>query len=58
LSAFSRIALIGFGEVGQILSEDLAKAGVTDIAVWDLALAITRSARPRAGRTPSPGPSW
>jgi 3-hydroxyisobutyrate dehydrogenase-like beta-hydroxyacid dehydrogenase len=50
LSAFSRIALIGFGEVGQILSEDLAKAGVTDIAVWDLALASPDSAPSRALR--------
>lgn len=35
---FSRIALIGFGEVGQILAQDLASAGVKDLAVWDIAL--------------------
>lgn len=31
-----RIALIGFGEVGQILAEDLRSAGVCDIAVYDI----------------------
>jgi 3-hydroxyisobutyrate dehydrogenase-like beta-hydroxyacid dehydrogenase len=31
-----RIALIGFGEVGQILAEDLVKAGATDIAAYDI----------------------
>ena len=36
MSGFSRICLIGFGEVGQILAEDLAKAGVSDIAVYDI----------------------
>ncbi len=32
----SRIALIGFGEVGQILGKDLAANGIEDIAAWDL----------------------
>jgi 3-hydroxyisobutyrate dehydrogenase-like beta-hydroxyacid dehydrogenase len=32
----SRIALIGFGEVGQILGKDLAANGVEDISAWDL----------------------
>ncbi len=31
-----RICLIGFGEVGQILAEDLAAAGVTDITAYDI----------------------
>jgi 3-hydroxyisobutyrate dehydrogenase-like beta-hydroxyacid dehydrogenase len=31
----SRIALIGFGEVGQILAEDLA--GKAELSVWDIA---------------------
>lgn len=31
----ARIALIGFGEVGQILAADLAEQGVTDIVVHD-----------------------
>lgn len=43
-AAFTRIALIGFGEVGQILAQDLAKAGVTDVAVWDTAFARADSA--------------
>ena len=33
------IALIGFGEVGQTLAKDLAKAGVAKIAAWDLKFA-------------------
>ncbi len=36
MSELSRICLIGFGEVGQILAEDLAKAGAGDIAVYDI----------------------
>ena len=32
-----RIALIGFGEVGQTLAADLARVGAPDIAVWDTA---------------------
>ncbi len=31
-----RIALIGFGEVGQILGKDLAANGIDDISAWDL----------------------
>jgi 3-hydroxyisobutyrate dehydrogenase-like beta-hydroxyacid dehydrogenase len=34
--AFSRIALIGFGEVGQILADDLAKAGVDRLSAYDI----------------------
>ena len=33
--AAPRIALIGFGEVGQILGADLASAGALDLIVWD-----------------------
>ena len=36
MTGFSRICLIGFGEVGQILADDLAAAGVTDISVYDI----------------------
>jgi len=36
MSAFAHIALIGFGEVGQILAEDLAKAGVGHITAYDI----------------------
>jgi 3-hydroxyisobutyrate dehydrogenase-like beta-hydroxyacid dehydrogenase len=36
VSAFARVALVGFGEVGQILADDLAKAGVAHIAAYDI----------------------
>ena len=39
MSSFERIALIGFGEVGQILAEDLAATGITDIAAYDIKFA-------------------
>jgi 3-hydroxyisobutyrate dehydrogenase-like beta-hydroxyacid dehydrogenase len=32
----ARIALIGFGEVGQILGADLAERGVNGLAAWDI----------------------
>lgn len=37
MTAFAHIALIGFGEVGQVLAAELAKAGVLDIRAWDIA---------------------
>lgn len=46
--SFARVALIGFGEVGQILAADLAEAGVADIAVYDLLFADPDSAPSRA----------
>jgi 3-hydroxyisobutyrate dehydrogenase-like beta-hydroxyacid dehydrogenase len=46
VTAFSLIALFGFGEVGQVLAQDLAKAGVADLVVWDTAF-------DRAGSIPS-----
>ena len=48
--SFSRVCLIGLGEVGQILAEDLAKAGVNDIAAYDVLFAKTDSAPSRAAR--------
>lgn len=36
MSGIGRICLIGFGEVGQILAEDLARAGANDIVVYDI----------------------
>ena len=36
MTPFARIALIGFGEVGQILADDLLKAGVTQISAFDV----------------------
>jgi 3-hydroxyisobutyrate dehydrogenase-like beta-hydroxyacid dehydrogenase len=45
---FDHVCLIGFGEVGQILAADLAKAGVSDIAVFDIAFHDTGSRPSRA----------
>jgi len=36
ISAMPRVCLIGFGEVGQTLAADLARAGVEHIAAWDV----------------------
>lgn len=50
----NRIALIGFGEVGQRLATDLGAAGVPDIRAWDLAFADPRSGPSMAlGRVPA-----
>ena len=43
---FSRIALIGFGEVGQTLAEDLTGRAV--LSVWDIAFVDGDSAPSRA----------
>jgi 3-hydroxyisobutyrate dehydrogenase-like beta-hydroxyacid dehydrogenase len=51
VSALSRIALIGLGEVGQIIAEDLKKAGVGDIAAWDIRFADPDSPPSRAARS-------
>ncbi|HTK35287.1 MAG TPA: DUF1932 domain-containing protein [Caulobacteraceae bacterium] len=48
MSAISRVALIGLGEVGQILAQDLRTAGVTDIAAWDIRFADPDSPPSRA----------
>jgi len=48
VSAFSRIAIIGFGEVGQILAEDLAKAGVRDLFAYDILFDDAKSIPSRA----------
>jgi 3-hydroxyisobutyrate dehydrogenase-like beta-hydroxyacid dehydrogenase len=45
---FSRIALIGFGEVGRMLADNLVAAHVSDVAVYDVAFADERSAQSRA----------
>jgi 3-hydroxyisobutyrate dehydrogenase-like beta-hydroxyacid dehydrogenase len=44
----SRICLLGFGEVGQILAEDLAAAGIGDLSVYDLLFAAPDSGPSRA----------
>jgi 3-hydroxyisobutyrate dehydrogenase-like beta-hydroxyacid dehydrogenase len=43
-----RVALIGFGEVGQILAADLRAAGVAEIAAWDILFPEAGSAPERA----------
>ncbi|MES1202540.1 MAG: DUF1932 domain-containing protein [Pseudomonadota bacterium] len=48
--SFSRICLIGFGEVGQILAEDLIKAGVKDISAYDVLFKIADSAPSAAAK--------
>jgi 3-hydroxyisobutyrate dehydrogenase len=45
---FTRVALIGFGEVGRLLAQDLARACVADIAVYDIAFADVASAQAHA----------
>lgn len=46
VTAFSRIALIGFGEVGQTLAQDLA--GKAALSAWDVAFADPDSLPSRA----------
>ena len=48
MSAFDRIALIGFGEVGEALALDLAEAGVAEVSAWDLAFTDPDSTPSRA----------
>jgi 3-hydroxyisobutyrate dehydrogenase-like beta-hydroxyacid dehydrogenase len=36
VSAATRVCIIGFGEVGQILAADLHVRGVHDVAAWDI----------------------
>lgn len=45
-----RIALIGYGEVGQTLAADLHAAGIRDIAAWDALFAVAGSAPGRVAR--------
>ena len=35
----TRICLIGFGEVGQTLADDLARIGAINISAWDIQFA-------------------
>ncbi len=48
MNPLPRIALIGFGEVGQVLAADLAAAGATAISAWDLLFADPASGPSRA----------
>ena len=44
----ARVALIGFGEVGQTLAKDLAKAGIAHIGAWDVKFTDSASIPSRA----------
>ena len=48
--AAARIALIGYGEVGQTLAADLRANGARDIAAWDRLFSLATSAPMRAAR--------
>jgi 3-hydroxyisobutyrate dehydrogenase-like beta-hydroxyacid dehydrogenase len=48
MSRLPRVALIGFGEVGQVLAADLAAAGITAISAWDPLFADPSSGPSRA----------
>jgi 3-hydroxyisobutyrate dehydrogenase-like beta-hydroxyacid dehydrogenase len=50
MSAVARVALIGLGEVGQILAEDLKKAGVSRLSAWDVQFSDPASATLAAAR--------
>ena len=50
MAAFSRVALLGFGEVGHTLAADLLKAGV-EVAVYDILFDDPDSAPSRASPT-------
>ncbi|HWF98044.1 MAG TPA: DUF1932 domain-containing protein [Steroidobacteraceae bacterium] len=43
-----RIALLGYGEVGQILEKDLRAAGAREVVIWDRLLPTPASAPSRA----------
>src|SRR3954468_16662437 len=47
---FQRIALIGFGEVGQIFARDLRAAGISHLAAFDIAFENPDSLQIRAAR--------
>jgi 3-hydroxyisobutyrate dehydrogenase-like beta-hydroxyacid dehydrogenase len=46
----ARIALIGYGEVGQTLAADLGSARVSDISAWDCLFPLPTSAPTRVAR--------
>jgi 3-hydroxyisobutyrate dehydrogenase len=48
MAEFSRVALLGFGEVGRMLAQNLAEARVPDIAVYDIAFSDPESMQSRA----------
>lgn len=48
VGALERIALLGFGEVGQIFARDLQAAGIRDIKAFDIAFGDAQSIPSRA----------
>jgi 3-hydroxyisobutyrate dehydrogenase-like beta-hydroxyacid dehydrogenase len=46
----TRVALLGYGEVGQTLAADLAGAGMRDVAAWDCLFPAATSAPSRVAR--------
>jgi 3-hydroxyisobutyrate dehydrogenase-like beta-hydroxyacid dehydrogenase len=44
----TRLALIGFGEVGQILAADLHAGGISDVVIWDRLFTLSSSAPSQA----------
>jgi 3-hydroxyisobutyrate dehydrogenase-like beta-hydroxyacid dehydrogenase len=50
MSAELRVALIGYGEVGQVIAEDLRGHGVRHIAAWDLQFGDPTSVPSQAAR--------
>jgi 3-hydroxyisobutyrate dehydrogenase-like beta-hydroxyacid dehydrogenase len=53
MSRISRVALIGFGEVGRAAAAELAKAGVEAIIAWDVKFAAPETAlSPSLGDAP------
>jgi len=58
MTAWPRICLVGFGEVGQILAADLRARGAAELVAWDILFADASSAPARAlanGTTASAG---
>jgi len=49
-ASLEKIALIGFGEVGQTLTKNLKDAGIRDITAWDIAFASPASAQSVAAK--------
>lgn len=47
-TAIQHVALIGFGEVGQIFARDLARAGAKKITVFDIAFGLPDAPQKRA----------
>jgi 3-hydroxyisobutyrate dehydrogenase-like beta-hydroxyacid dehydrogenase len=48
MTEFTRVALIGFGEVGHVLAGNLATVGVAEIATYDISFSDEKSAASRA----------